>query len=783
MGALIERLRRLGRTAPMRVCAIGLGSAAAFVAAHPPMWRAPEDGIHRFPGWDLTRVFWADLEFARRTVAAGELPLWNPLDRGGYAFFAEPQSGMFDVVTWAMIGLALLLGTAPAWLIVLKAVVHYAIAGAGVAAFLRERGAATWAITLGTLGFLWSPRIDKLKDQSALWPTAWVGWLLLATDRCVRGPTPWRGAWLGAAVGVVVCAGYPPAAFRLGLLAVPWAVVVAVTEIRRRRRPPPASEADAEDDDEEHDEDHDEDQDEPGITVASQPPSAAVAEYLRGLAVALAVAVAVGTLMSAGQVWATVSLLPETVRADLAAMEVLASRNELSHAWGVFAPQDSTAGLLVYGSLGLGAGALAGAFAKERAETVLLLVVAGLGFLLACGKNGPLLPHAVKLPGFSSFRIAGHYLTLTAIGVCLGGALGLSRLAQSRGTRRWAPAFAAGFGVSAFVTHAHEPTTTMTLAVLISGALVAALPFVHPRRRPRVGWALVLAVGLDLWTVGRPVADILQPLPPAKRGKEIVRVLSKDRDTRAVFRIANYDWAVGRLGPRFGLRDLVGHQPALTDPRFLALHKEALRSSAVLRAANVSVLATRTKPRGQESTRDLRWIKPHRGLYRVKDPWPLAFWTDFVPVIDRPTDALVWMRMRASPSASLERPLLPDDFDEEHWGSFRDGDRPDPRWVAATLTEQRTNRLGLEIDAPRPGIVVINEAWDAGWRAFVDDEPAPIYRANVLFRGIPVEAGRHRIRLSYDPPGVVALWATWLATALGLLGFAIAAAWRRTRRR
>ena len=44
------------------------------------------------------------------------------------------------------------------------------------------------------------------------------------------------------------------------------------------------------------------------------------------------------------------------------------------------------------------------------------------------------------------------------------------------------------------------------------------------------------------------------------------------------------------------------------------------------------------------------------------------------------------------------------------------------------------------------------DSYSPGWRATVDDQPAPIYPANHAFRAVIVPAGKHSVTFTYAPP-------------------------------
>jgi len=56
-----------------------------------------------------------------------------------------------------------------------------------------------------------------------------------------------------------------------------------------------------------------------------------------------------------------------------------------------------------------------------------------------------------------------------------------------------------------------------------------------------------------------------------------------------------------------------------------------------------------------------------------------------------------------------------------------------------------------EIEADGPGLLVLTESYYPGWHATVDGKSAPLVRADLVFHGVPLPAGAHRVRVWYDP--------------------------------
>jgi hypothetical protein len=65
--------------------------------------------------------------------------------------------------------------------------------------------------------------------------------------------------------------------------------------------------------------------------------------------------------------------------------------------------------------------------------------------------------------------------------------------------------------------------------------------------------------------------------------------------------------------------------------------------------------------------------------------------------------------------------------------------------------EDSGTRVAIEATVTRPAFLVLRDSFDPSWRADVDGRPAPVLRADGLYRAVALPAGRHVIRFSYRP--------------------------------
>ncbi len=59
-------------------------------------------------------------------------------------------------------------------------------------------------------------------------------------------------------------------------------------------------------------------------------------------------------------------------------------------------------------------------------------------------------------------------------------------------------------------------------------------------------------------------------------------------------------------------------------------------------------------------------------------------------------------------------------------------------------------RLTMVVEADAPAMVVVAQAYYHAWKAYVDGQSTPLWRANYAFQALAVPAGRHQVNLVYE---------------------------------
>jgi hypothetical protein len=82
------------------------------------------------------------------------------------------------------------------------------------------------------------------------------------------------------------------------------------------------------------------------------------------------------------------------------------------------------------------------------------------------------------------------------------------------------------------------------------------------------------------------------------------------------------------------------------------------------------------------------------------------------------------------------------------------------------ITQYGTESLNVMIDSTSDGWFYINDVWYPGWKAWVNGEETPVYRANGTFRAVRVPSGQHTVFMKYESTYLnLGIWIaaiTWL---------------------
>jgi len=156
-------------------------------------------------------------------------------------------------------------------------------------------------------------------------------------------------------------------------------------------------------------------------------------------------------------------------------------------------------------------------------------------------------------------------------------------------------------------------------------------------------------------------------------------------------------------------------------------------------------------------------------LYENKSAMPRSFFARSVISVNTPRESLAVMR---DPN-----------FDPRQQ-TVIEGDAPaqfESAIATASITEDKRNRVAIETDNDRDGLLVLSDNFYPGWRAAIDGEPTPILRANHTMRAVNVPAGRHGVSFAFMPATFFNSVYASLAGATLVLAIFIGSALKRKR--
>ncbi|MGD0650341.1 MAG: hypothetical protein ABSA97_04250 [Verrucomicrobiia bacterium] len=745
---------------------------------------------HDFVRSDLVLYFEPRRQFTVSEIRAGRFPLWVPYQYAG-APFVEPK--------YSPLRILLCLTASPlihAWFQLVIAM----IAGMGVYLFCRRTlqiGFRSATITA------WCYPMTGLFVFGQGYHTGavvlWLPWLLLAVDKTVRRASPAAPIWLGVVTGFVLTSGPTDIAGQVLLASGVYAVWCLLTAYRKqwfKRR-------------------------------------------ARGAILALTVGWSLGFLLAAPHLlplleyahtgsrmqrrsrgeeerppvgWAA---LPQTVLPDMYGVTRTGSLrivrgNQIESSAATYAGVIAT----------LFVAPLAWCSRRHRMANTLWCVLGFLG--LSWCLNIPGLVELLRLPGLNMMS-HNRLVFVTSFAILAMTATGLDVLGQAVPQRRrwfWLPtALLAGLCVWCIwrAVTPPEPIATQLESAIRHGKVVGWVSDLDGVRtvqkwfaRSYLGSAVLCGLGVAGWLLLwfrwtlRPwlvpalgvvlVGDLLwfaydrsAQCDPALYYPRIPVLEQLAKETLG--RIVGYICLPAQLAQTHGLRDIRGVDGI--DPARLM---DLMAIAADPRSPRIRYALTQWfVPRATVSPPDGIRLSPVLDMLGVR----YVIFRGSPPASIRPAfqgfDYWVLVNRAALPRAFVPRRVETVANDREQLEKLA-APQFDPREVAyvetpvnlpelchgsAEIVAEIPTRVTMSVHMETPGLIVLADLWDNGWRAYLNGQPVAILRANHAVRGVIVPAGAATLDFRYEPPSfALGLWLSGLA-AMVLLGWLGTVAWQR----
>ena len=697
------------------------GLLAAAALAGPLLWLAPSLFQKQAPTFRDQGDFFFPLKlYTVDRIAAGGIPLWNPLSGTGEPWLANGQSGVFYPPTW------LFFLPSPAAGAGLFLLFHFAVGAIGAWKFLRDEAVSAPSAGLGAAAFAgcgFAASLSAYWNHFGAW--AWLPWIAwFARDGLRTGRSR---AGLAAAVGLQAMAGSPELSGAGILLALLFAWEARSHEpdwkdLPRRRR----------------------------LAVC-------------GIAVVLGLALAAWVLVPMGELALSSdrSAALERGQRDSGAATLAGARSAL----GLSPGRSGTDYLASLHAGPLLLCAAAGAFVerqRRRLAAILgLLALAGIVFA-AAGPPGSWLR---SIPPLDRVRYPAKALTLTFFSLPLLAGIGADSFRFARGRGNLAPL--AGIALAALLLLAlpGRPPVPRLLEAAGIASLLAAAVLAAPRPLPTPDYrgavfaaaaALALAASLALSSRGlfraAPEAEIRR-VPQAIPFLAHVagRVVTPPVSTISGWAIGDGSYDTAAL--RRQRQSLLGYTNLLAGV-------STVRTAAALSAKGGRQIADSmdaakdpTLPAGAAGGRVL-WtpFQPaDLGSRKVDD----FYRAPINPYRPRLSFVPAW-RVEADPSRAWSRAARA----ESDWTREVSLDRaPEPAiapggkrtYVVARIADDLPEKVSADVDSDAAGILVLADLFYPGWKASVDGKPRPILRADGWLRAVPLPPGPHRVEFVYRP--------------------------------
>jgi hypothetical protein len=737
--------------------------------------------------YDIQEWHYPQLAFLGHALARGDFPLWNPHIYGGMSFVGEINAALFYPVNLAVLWIGGLLHDGiPYRLIEFELALHYLLAGWGAYWLARTFHVSVPAAVITAVVYMCGPYLaSQAQHLGLVMGAAWVPFVLAAAMRSIQRNGLLWPTMLALSLAIVIVTGFVPATAALAvtlLLMYLWAIAKAIATHREGAER--ASRVLLR-----------------GLWAAALAFGLTAVQLLPfielGMA-SIAVDRSLSRVVGPSLTTAVTTFIPQFFNSQSAANYWSAA--DITQSYFYLPPL-----VLVF--------AVAGAALSKRRDAVWLAIGAATALLLASREITVVLPFFSRLPAallgpFELFTFRLFY----DLGIGLLAGIGLDALLRTRevdhsvwvrrtvtatlamlaaGTlavmvyaSRWLDAVTSDGRVTAVADNARVMLAS-SIAALIWIALTALFVAMASRHRQAPARHLELAAAFALIVIPLCVhgshqrfntdrvaaAFKLGPTYEIGGRTGVVAFLQQQRDRQPPFRIessgamgwrwatATQLWAVDHANGDDPLlpTDTGAFRAAFSRRQHLARRFDDVDlNSPLLNLMNVRYVigaaadgvTTDVHPLDRDAPADqfplvfADWYK----VFENRSALPRALMVPNAEVVTDRTRALDMLATGAIDPREhvlLEEPVP---LGPNHTGHERG-----PSAASVRYTPLESDRVRIDVQNGRGGMLVVLDPYWPGWVATVDGAPSRILRANYLFRAVPLTAGDHVVEMKYQP--------------------------------
>jgi len=642
---------------------------------------------------DICYFFEPAKAFLHESLLAGRLALWSPYIFCGYPIGAEGQIATFYPLS-LLISWLLPSPGAINWLIIS----HLLLAGISMYLLARSLALSPFAAWLSGFVFSFSGYLfAHLHHVSLVCAAAWLPLTVLFVERAWQQGLFPNGVLAALTWAASALCGHPQTVFHISLLVVFW-VIWRLVESRRSH----------------------------GRWPGARPVKL------------IAVVFVLGAGLAAVQLFLTAELAATSPHGQRGSLSYITSFSLLpEHLFGLINPnwEGSPAfgdyqGMNYYWEYVLYIGLLPLTLAVIGALTrraLLFAAIAAGSLALALAEGNPLYQVLRFLPGFSHFRVPARYVLLFTFAAALLAAQGW------RAVARWR-----------WLAKGHQLVIFGGLAALLAGFDLLRFdrtlsPLASPRVYAKPDTAAALQRQPSWWRafIQPPIAADASWLP---RGGWA----------------ANPDgWAEARaclsnnVPQSYRLRRIGGYA-GFIDPKqavfFRAASIRAIYHGDPSLLALVGVRYFAVAPRASLPGTPAEYAGPF-AIYRHDESFPRVFVVTDLVASEEPDDAHLRTLELARAGRLRQAAIV-----QGSLGSFA-ASRDAP--ASLRVEEPRPERVLVHARADGNALLVLNERWAPGWRAYCDGRAAPVVQVDTVLIGTPLPKGNHDMEFVYRPRGLV----------------------------